>query len=67
MTPTAHTPDRAPTEPLLRPLLRVLARTAPAARRRLRPQPSERTPDRRLPLQCGDSFRWPDGTWTHSG
>jgi hypothetical protein len=68
MSSTVRTTGPAPAAPLLWPLVRVLARTRPAP-----PTPRQRHgstdagPDPRMPLRFGDSYRWPDGTWTHSG
>jgi hypothetical protein len=68
MTSTAHSTHAAPTEPLLWPLLRVLAR-AHAALRSPRPQSgtADAAPYPGLPQRFGNSYLWPDGTWTHSG
>jgi hypothetical protein len=68
MTSTVRSTDAPPVAPLLWPLLRVLARTRPAPLRpRQRPGSADAAPDPRLPLRFGDSYRWPDGTWTFSG
>ena len=68
MNTAAHVPGPASAEPLLWPLARVLARSRPAARSRCRqPAPRADVPDTQLPLRCGESYRWPDGTWTLSG
>jgi hypothetical protein len=68
MSSTARTTGPAPVAPLLWPLLRVLARTRPAPRSaRQRPGSADAAPGPWLPLRFGDSYRWPDGTWTHSG
>ena len=67
MTTTAHTADTGHAEPLLWPLLHVLARTRTAPGRLRRPGSADATSDRRPPRRFGDSYLWPDGTWTHSG
>jgi hypothetical protein len=68
MSSTTHTTGPAPAAPLLSPLLDVLARTRYAAQSpRRRPGSADAVPDPRLPMRFGDSYRWPDGTWTHSG
>jgi hypothetical protein len=68
MSSTVRAPGPPAAGPLLWPLLRVLARTRPAPRSPLkRPGSADAAPDPQLPLRFGDSYRWPDGTWTYSG
>ncbi|MDN5859410.1 MAG: hypothetical protein L0H84_12380 [Pseudonocardia sp.] len=67
MTPTTHTTAPTPVEPLLRPLLGLLARARTEAGGRRRPGSADQARDARLPMRCGDSHRWPDGSWIHSG
>jgi hypothetical protein len=68
MSSTTYTTGPAPTAPLLWPVLRVLARTRPVPQSpQQRPGMVDTAPDPRLPLRFGDSYRWPDGTWTFPG
>ena len=48
----------------IRPLVRA---TANAGRRSPAPKHSSTEVGRQYPQRFGDSYRWPDGTWTSSG